>query len=85
MRRGSPSLKLAITIDRDVYAKIVRAAKADHTSVSVWMTAAARRSLSANGKRSRRRGRPLPDRDKLLARFPKLTGDSGRFLEEDRS
>lgn len=31
------------------------------------------------------RGRPLPDRGKLLARFPKLTGDSGRFLEEDRS
>lgn len=31
------------------------------------------------------KGRPLPDRTKLLARYPKLPGDSGRFLEEDRS
>jgi antitoxin (DNA-binding transcriptional repressor) of toxin-antitoxin stability system len=29
--------------------------------------------------------RPLPDRTKLLARYPQLHGDSGRFLEEDRS
>jgi len=33
---------------------------------------------------SRRRGVPLPDRSKILARFPELAGDSGRFLEEDR-
>jgi antitoxin (DNA-binding transcriptional repressor) of toxin-antitoxin stability system len=30
-------------------------------------------------------GGPLPNRDKLLARFPKVAADSGRFLEEDRS
>jgi antitoxin (DNA-binding transcriptional repressor) of toxin-antitoxin stability system len=30
-------------------------------------------------------GRTLPDRSALLARFPKLKGDSGRYLEEDRS
>jgi antitoxin (DNA-binding transcriptional repressor) of toxin-antitoxin stability system len=29
--------------------------------------------------------RPLPDRTLLLARFPKLRGDSGSFLEQDRS
>jgi hypothetical protein len=45
MPRGSPAPKLAITVDRDVHAKVVRAAKAEHTSVSAWMTAAARRSL----------------------------------------
>ena len=27
----------------------------------------------------------LPDRDALLARFPRLKGDSTRFLDEDRS
>jgi len=29
--------------------------------------------------------RTLPDRRELLARYPKLRGDSGRILEEDRS
>ena len=28
--------------------------------------------------------RPFPDRRALLAKFPKVKGDSGRFLEEDR-
>jgi antitoxin (DNA-binding transcriptional repressor) of toxin-antitoxin stability system len=27
----------------------------------------------------------LPDRTKLLARYPRLSQDSGKFLEEDRS
>jgi antitoxin (DNA-binding transcriptional repressor) of toxin-antitoxin stability system len=27
----------------------------------------------------------LPDRSALLARYPRLKGDSGRYLEEDRS
>jgi hypothetical protein len=45
MPRGSPALKLAITVDRDVHAKVVRAAKAEHKSVSAWMTTAARRAL----------------------------------------
>jgi len=31
------------------------------------------------------RRRTLPDRVALLARYPKLQTDSGRFLEEDRS
>ena len=26
----------------------------------------------------------MPDRDRILAKFPKLGGDSTRFLEEDR-
>jgi antitoxin (DNA-binding transcriptional repressor) of toxin-antitoxin stability system len=30
-------------------------------------------------------GKVLPNRAKLLAKFPKVRGDSGRFLEEDRS
>jgi antitoxin (DNA-binding transcriptional repressor) of toxin-antitoxin stability system len=29
--------------------------------------------------------RSLPDRGAWLARFPQVRGDSGRFLEEDRS
>ena len=45
MLRGAPALKLAITVDRDVHAKVVRAARAEHTSVSAWMTNAARRAL----------------------------------------
>jgi antitoxin (DNA-binding transcriptional repressor) of toxin-antitoxin stability system len=31
------------------------------------------------------RGRTLPDRHALLARYPRLRGDSGRFLEAERS
>lgn len=34
--------------------------------------------------RSRRRS-TMPDLDRLLAKYPKVPGDSGRFLEEDRS
>jgi hypothetical protein len=45
MPRGAPALKLAITVDRDVHAKVVRAVRAEHTSVSAWMTNAARRAL----------------------------------------
>ena len=29
--------------------------------------------------------RALPDREAVLAKFPQLPGDSGRFLEDDRS
>jgi hypothetical protein len=46
MPRGAPAAKLAITVDRDVYAKVVRAAKAADTSVSAWLTNAARRQLA---------------------------------------
>ncbi len=38
-------MKLAITVDRDVHAKVLDAAAADGTSVSAWITAAARRAL----------------------------------------
>ncbi|HEY3353019.1 MAG TPA: hypothetical protein VGQ83_07205 [Polyangia bacterium] len=31
------------------------------------------------------RTRSLPDRRRLLLRYPRLDGDSGRFLEEERS
>ena len=30
-------------------------------------------------------GKSLPNRERALARFPKVKTDSGRFLEEDRS
>jgi hypothetical protein len=43
--RGSPAVKLAITVDRDVHAKVVHAAEAQGLSVSAWMTTAARRAL----------------------------------------
>ncbi|MFZ0595047.1 MAG: type II toxin-antitoxin system prevent-host-death family antitoxin [Bryobacteraceae bacterium] len=34
---------------------------------------------------SKKRGRPrLPDMADLWQRFPRVAGDSGRFLEEDR-
>jgi len=45
MPRGNPSPKLAITIDPDIYEKILAAAARDGMSVSAWMTAAARLSL----------------------------------------
>ena len=45
MPRGAPALKLAITVDRDVHAKVLRAASEDNLSVSAWLTAAARRAL----------------------------------------
>lgn len=35
------------------------------------------------GKEDRRK--TLPEREALLARYPRIRGDSGRFLEEDRS
>jgi prevent-host-death family protein len=31
------------------------------------------------------RARTLPDREAWLAKFPRVRGDSGKFLEEDRS
>ena len=45
MPRGSPAIKLAITVDQDVHAGVVRAASEENLSVSAWMTDAARRSL----------------------------------------
>lgn len=46
MPRGNPSPKLAITVDPDVYERVLEAAKAEGSSVSAWMTAAARRALT---------------------------------------
>jgi hypothetical protein len=45
MPRGSPSPKLAITIDPEVHRGVVAAAAAEGVSVSAWMTSAARRAL----------------------------------------
>ena len=45
MPRGNPAVKLAITVDSDVHAKVLDAAEAEGTSVSAWITAAARRAL----------------------------------------
>ncbi|MEY4543933.1 MAG: hypothetical protein RL685_128 [Pseudomonadota bacterium] len=45
MPRGNPAVKLAITVDSDVHAKILRAAEAEGASISAWMTAAARHAL----------------------------------------
>ena len=33
---------------------------------------------------SRRLSRRMPNRDRILARFPDIAADSGRFLEADR-
>jgi hypothetical protein len=45
MPRGSPAVKLAITVDADVHAKVIDAAETEGKSVSAWITAAARRAL----------------------------------------
>jgi hypothetical protein len=45
MPRGSPAAKLAISVERGIHAKVLKAAEADGVSVSAWMTAAARRAL----------------------------------------
>jgi hypothetical protein len=45
MPRGSPAVKLAITVDREVHAKILSAVEAEGSSVSAWITAAARQAL----------------------------------------
>jgi hypothetical protein len=45
MPRGAPARKLAITVDRDVHAKVIKAAAEDHVSVSAWLTAAARHAI----------------------------------------
>lgn len=45
MPRGNPSPKLAITIDPDVHGQVLAAAREAGTSVSAWMTEAARRAL----------------------------------------
>jgi hypothetical protein len=38
-------VKLAVTVNADVHAKVLKAAAAEGKSVSAWMTAAARRAL----------------------------------------
>jgi hypothetical protein len=45
MPRGNPAIKLAITVDSEIHAKVLDAAQADGTSVSAWITDAARRAL----------------------------------------
>jgi hypothetical protein len=38
-------VKIAVTVDAGVHAKVLDAAEAEGTSVSAWITAAARRAL----------------------------------------
>lgn len=45
MPRGSPSPKLAITVDADVHERLAAAAAEDGVSISAWLTDAARRAL----------------------------------------
>jgi predicted transcriptional regulator len=45
MPRGNPSPKLTITIDPEVHGNILAAAARDGSSVSAWMTMAARQAL----------------------------------------
>ena len=45
MPRGSPSPKLAITVDPEVHKNILAAASRDGVSVSAWITNAAREVL----------------------------------------
>jgi hypothetical protein len=45
MPRGNPARKLAITVDADVHARVVRAARKRKVSLSAWLTEAARQSL----------------------------------------
>ena len=45
MPRGNPSPKLAITVDPEVHAAVLAAAEAEGTTVSAWMTSAAREAL----------------------------------------
>ncbi len=45
MPRGNPAIKLAVTVDAEVHAKVLDAAEAEGKSVSAWLTEAARRAL----------------------------------------
>src|SRR3954468_3486040 len=45
MPRGNPAIKLAVTVDAEVHAKVLDAAEAEGKSVSAWITDAARRAL----------------------------------------
>jgi hypothetical protein len=45
MPKGFPAIKMAISVDQKVHAKVLRAATRDGLSVSAWMTDAARKVL----------------------------------------
>lgn len=45
MPRGAPARKLAISVDQDVHAKVLKAAAEDRVSVSAWLTEAAQRAI----------------------------------------
>jgi hypothetical protein len=45
MPRGRPSPKIAITVDPDVYERVIAAAAEKGVSVSAWLTQAARQTL----------------------------------------
>jgi hypothetical protein len=45
MPRGRPSPKVAITVDPEVYERVIAAAVEEGVSVSAWLTQAARQAL----------------------------------------
>jgi len=73
MPRGAPAVKLAITVDPGVHARVARAARQDKVSLSAWMTEAARRALrirdglSAVAEWEKQHG-PLTEEDLAAAR-----------------
>ncbi len=82
MPRGNPSPKLAITVDPDVYEQVLEAAKAEGSSVSAWMTAAARRALTVRDGLAavaewEAENGPLTE-DELDAARGRASGPSGR-------
>ena len=80
MPRGSPAVKIAITVDPDVHARASRAARQDKVSLSAWMTEAARRALrirdglSAVAEWEKQHGRLTDD---------ELSAARRRLLDED--
>ena len=61
---------MAITVDSDVHAEVIRAARENHMSVSAWLTDAARSALKI------REG---------LAAVAEWERENGAFTEEERA
>ena len=68
MPRGNPSPKLAITVDPEIHKEIVKAAAREGTSVSAWMSDAARHALKLRAG---------------LAAVEEWQKEHGRFSEEE--
>jgi len=83
MPRGNPAVKLAITVDPEIHAKVLKAAAAEGSSVSAWLNAAAQRALlirdglAAVSEWEREHG-ALTDAELEAARARVLKGASSR-------